>query len=232
MKALAPLIILLASTLLPGCSYIKNWFPDKEKDYQYTVEIPELVLPDNLNAPLSPLIPRPAEIRPATPERMPNDATPSTATSQSSENSIIAPTEAPPSTQTETAQHITASIDKTSTQEPILRLNVRFNTAWRALDKALSRHSFEVTQRNKAEKNLTIHYDPTEKKLEDGSFWNELTFIFHGFGSDEHTYVLQLSEILEQTQIQVLNDQKQAVTDEDAVHLLHQLQHSIASDTP
>ena len=65
MKTLSPVIILLATTLLPGCSYIKSWFPDKEKDYQYTVEIPELVLPDTLTGPLSPITPNPADMRPA-----------------------------------------------------------------------------------------------------------------------------------------------------------------------
>ena len=230
MKTLSPVIILLATTLLPGCSYIKSWFPDKEKDYQYTVEIPELVLPDTLTAPLSPITPNPADMRPATPEQMPNAAPPTAP--QASAQPIITPAEVSPAAPAETPTHTTANFEKTTTQEPILRLNVRFDAAWRALDKALSRHSFEVTQCNKAEKNLIIHYDPNEKKLEDGSFWDELSFIFQGFNSNEHTYILQLSETLEHTQIQVLNEQKQAVTDDNAVHLLHQLQHSIASDTP
>jgi outer membrane protein assembly factor BamC len=33
---------------LTACGYIKSLFPDKEKDYQYTTEIPELVLPADL----------------------------------------------------------------------------------------------------------------------------------------------------------------------------------------
>ena len=31
-----------------ACSYIKSLFPDKEKDYQFTTEIPPLVLPTDL----------------------------------------------------------------------------------------------------------------------------------------------------------------------------------------
>lgn len=39
----------MAATLnLSACSYIQSLFPDKEKDYQYTTEIPPLVLPNDL----------------------------------------------------------------------------------------------------------------------------------------------------------------------------------------
>ena len=33
---------------MSACTYIKSLFPDKEKDYQYTTEIPPLILPDDL----------------------------------------------------------------------------------------------------------------------------------------------------------------------------------------
>lgn len=42
------LVIAVAAVLLSACSYIQGWFPDKEKDYQYTTEIPPLVIPSDL----------------------------------------------------------------------------------------------------------------------------------------------------------------------------------------
>jgi len=45
------LLLITAATLnLSACGYIQSLFPDKEKDYQYTTEIPPLVLPDDLKA--------------------------------------------------------------------------------------------------------------------------------------------------------------------------------------
>jgi len=43
-------LFMMATLLLtlPACSYIKSMFPDKEKDYQYTTEIPPLILPNDL----------------------------------------------------------------------------------------------------------------------------------------------------------------------------------------
>ncbi|MGR8953512.1 MAG: outer membrane protein assembly factor BamC [Gammaproteobacteria bacterium] len=44
-------VLITAVTLnLSACSYIQSLFPDKEKDYQYTTEIPPLVLPNDLKA--------------------------------------------------------------------------------------------------------------------------------------------------------------------------------------
>lgn len=51
MKKANSLIPVLSATVLlglTGCGYIKSLFPDKEKDYQYTTEIPELVIPAGL----------------------------------------------------------------------------------------------------------------------------------------------------------------------------------------
>lgn len=43
------LLITAATLNLSACGYIQSLFPDKERDYQYTTEIPALVLPSDLN---------------------------------------------------------------------------------------------------------------------------------------------------------------------------------------
>jgi outer membrane protein assembly factor BamC len=44
------LLLITAATLnLSACGYIQSLFPDKEKDYQFTTEIPPLVLPQDLS---------------------------------------------------------------------------------------------------------------------------------------------------------------------------------------
>jgi outer membrane protein assembly factor BamC len=44
------LLPVMAATLnLSACSYIQSLFPDKEKEYQFTTEIPPLVLPQDLS---------------------------------------------------------------------------------------------------------------------------------------------------------------------------------------
>jgi len=48
-KLLSRFFILVMLMSLSGCSYVQSLFPDKERDYQFTTEIPSLVLPPDLN---------------------------------------------------------------------------------------------------------------------------------------------------------------------------------------
>jgi len=52
---------------LSACSYVKSLFPDKEKDYQYTTEIPPLILPDDLKKNQIPDVPTSASSTPSSP---------------------------------------------------------------------------------------------------------------------------------------------------------------------
>lgn len=48
-RPVLPVILAAAFVHLSACSYIQGLFPDKEKDYQYTTEIPPLVVPPQLS---------------------------------------------------------------------------------------------------------------------------------------------------------------------------------------
>jgi len=105
-----------------------------------------------------------------------------------------------------------------------------FDAAWRVVDKALSRKSIEVTNRDKQTKLFSLRYDPNEKKLEDGSLWDEALFIFSGFQNDEKALILKLSDIDQQTQVEVLDKDQQPTTDPVALTLLKALLETIKTD--
>ncbi|MDD5273726.1 MAG: outer membrane protein assembly factor BamC [Methylovulum sp.] len=243
-KIVLPLITFLALNLLTGCGYVKSLFPDKEKDYQYTTEIPALVLPPDLRKDDSlKLVTRPeqpviAEQPEATPLNVP-----------AVEQSMQAPTAAPippkevepiaidTPTATDTAgstppkhELIPVALVKSATGENILRLSVPFENAWRAIDKALSRKSIEVTDRNKAEQQFTLNYDPDEKALEDHSFWHETLFMFRGFQNNDQAFTVKLMANGEKTDVLVLDKEHKPATDASALSLLKLLQNTIQSD--
>ena len=51
------LIAVAMLSMLSACTYVKSLFPDKEKDYQYTTEIPPMILPADLKANYVPSLP-------------------------------------------------------------------------------------------------------------------------------------------------------------------------------
>jgi outer membrane protein assembly factor BamC len=111
-----------------------------------------------------------------------------------------------------------------------LRINVPFTKAWRIVNKALSRKSIEVTGRDQEAGLFTVQYEPDEKKIEDGSYWDEVVFMFKGIQSYEKTYLLKLEKNNQYTDILVVDEGQQLLSDAASVKLLTLLQETIKAD--
>ncbi len=217
---------------LSACSTIKEAFPDKEKDYQFTTEIPRLIIPGDLaNGKASSASPA------STPNTAATTATPPEEESKPEESE--SKTAASENTNTDTPDNeqppidpksITADMLESSNHISYLRINTPFSIAWRVVSKALSRQSIEVNERNEADKTFTVQYDPDEKPVEDGGYMNEINFMLHGFLGNEKEYLLKLVETNKQTDVVVLNSEQKPSTDEGSLKLLKVLQQSIKAN--
>jgi outer membrane protein assembly factor BamC len=204
------LIIATALFNLSACGYIKSLFPDKEKDYQYTTEIPPLIWPNDLRHNSTPAHPA-ATIAPPVAASAP---------AASSENEPAIPDTA-----------IKVEQVKADDGASHLRVNVPFIQAWRMVGKALNRKSIEVTERNQDARQFTIEYDPGEHaQAEDGSIWDEVTFMFGGIQGNEKTYRLKLTETHQQTDIVVVDEDQKPLADADSVKLLNLLETTLKAD--
>jgi outer membrane protein assembly factor BamC len=111
-----------------------------------------------------------------------------------------------------------------------LRMNVPFIRAWRIVNKALSRKSIEVTERDQEAKLITVQYDPDEQKVEDESYWDEVVFMFKGIQSNEKTFLLKLEENNQQTDIVVVDEDQQLLSDAASFKLLTLVEETIKAD--
>jgi len=242
------LLIIAATALLnvSGCSYVKTLFPDKEKDYQYTTEIPPLILPEDLK---KSHIPSLSTVTPTAPPLITDaDAVVPTTTVNATTEEPAA-TATAPATATATATNespapvgtaetepaipntaITVERIKATEAENRLRINVPFINAWRMVNKALSRKAIEVTERNQDAKQITVQYDPDEQTPKDESLWDEAMFMFRGIQSNEQTYLLKLEENNQQTDITVTDKDQQLLSDAASVKLLTLLENTIKAD--
>jgi len=213
---------------LSACSSIKEMFPDKEKDYQFTTEIPKLIIPADLaNG---------------------STLTPSANTSARTQNTDST-TAASEEADKKPAEESTAAADSTADEQPLidpksitvdllessnkigyLRLNVPFTTAWRVVSKGLSRKSIEVNERNQSDKIFTVQYDPDEKPVEDGTYLDEINFMLHGFQANDKEYKLKLVETNQQTDVVILDGEQKPASDEGGLKLLKVLQQSIKAN--
>jgi outer membrane protein assembly factor BamC len=211
---------------LSACSYIKNLFPDKEKDYQFTTEIPPLVLPTDLAA---------DSLANTLPVAKPAQA--STEKAKTTLSALVAEmANAQPTTpETETASEIERKLiqielvdaDQGSKR---LRIGAPSTRAWRMVGKALSRKSIEVTNRNQEEGLFHVQYDPNKQEVEDGSILDEVRFFFKGLEITEQEYVVKLVENNQQTDVVVLDKEQKPVADAGSLSLLMLLHDTIKSD--
>jgi outer membrane protein assembly factor BamC len=229
-----PTLTLLILTQLAGCSYVKSLFPDKEKDYQYTAEIPALSLPDDLKKPPSAALAgsASAENKPTAPDSgiAPNE-NPAAETDANSTTENQAPAE-PVIETIEKQEKIAVELIKYDDGENRLRLSVEKPRAWRLINKALSRRSIEVTNRNQDDGFFVVQYDPAEEKVEDGSLWDEAVFMLRGFQYNEQEFVLKLEAYEHSTEVAILDKDQQPLPEDESggLKLLSLLQNTINLD--
>jgi outer membrane protein assembly factor BamC len=225
---------------LSACSYIKSLFPDKEKDYQYTIEIPPLILPADLkksqipgatrSAPSAPPLSADATMQPVAVNTPVQEAASAAPVIKEPAATPLAPAASPESEAGIPDTAITVERINNDKGENRLQINVPFTRAWRIVNKALSRKSIEVTERNQEARLITVQYDPDEQQVEDGSYWDELKFMFRGIQSNEKTYLLKLEENNQQTVIVVIDEEQQVLSDAASVKLLTVLEETIKAD--
>lgn len=222
-KLLSRFFILVMLMFLSACSYVQSLFPDKERDYQFTTEIPSLVLPPDLN--------RSANAAAAAP--VPAKVPVAEVVADGAATAEVAPTnepaEAEPSVDQKTIQ---VELVKSEQGENRLRIGAPLAQAWRIVGKALSRKSIEVTQRLQAENSFVVQYNPNEEKVEDDSIWDELKFMFGGFEPGDKEYIVELQDIDEQvTEVLVTDKEKQSSAgDGVGLSLLTLIKDTIKSD--
>lgn len=242
------LLIAWVNIFLSGCSYLESYFPDKERDYQYTTEIPMLDWPAELrkNQPENSSQPAEAKSAPETGNSREADSFLPNDYSFGSKDPAAAETgEQPPGDQAETAEpaqvrvsesddrNIVASVEilKYDDGESRLRLGAGFAKAWRVVNKSLSRNSIEVTGRNHDQGLITVQYDPEEKQYRDDSFMDEINFFFNGIGAQDETYWLKLEEHDQLTDVIVLSEEHlPMLNSEAALRLLKLMADTIKAD--
>jgi outer membrane protein assembly factor BamC len=213
MKTKIGTLIVIAVILanVPACSTIKNLFPDKEKDYQFTTEIPPLTLPADLGENSILNTPVAAPVAEAAEDVAPADE----------------PVETEPVVERKLIQVDLVKSDEGASR---LRIDAPLAGAWRMVGKALSRNSIEVTSRNQEEGLLHVQYDPDVQKVEDGSLWDEIAFVFRGFKIGEKEYVLKLAGNKQQTEVMVMDTEHKPLTEGPGLKLLTLLHDTIKAD--
>jgi len=218
---------MVAAILLTGlsaCSTIKSWFPDKERDYQFTTEIPELQVPEDLkHKGLASLPPRPAAQSSASAEV----EGVSRYASQTEEPVNASDTPAEPDSSTAAqGNEVSASSSGSS-----LQIDQSKTQATRMVGRALSRKKLEVVERNIDKSYFYVKFDPNAVEAKDESIWDELNFLFGDDPSQEQEYRISVQQIGPQlSQVIVQDTEEKTLSNKTANVLLELIAEAINED--
>jgi outer membrane protein assembly factor BamC len=196
---------------ISGCSTLQSWFPDKEKDYQFTTELPPLVIPNDLvqkiSVPAKKITPIANSIEATTPKKL------ATKKLESVIEKIAAVENRPTLTDAETELNRNEiQVSLTHENAPTLNLNVPLVRAWRIVGKALSRSGIEVTNRGQDSGQIYIQFVEAKQQPEK-SLWDNTISVFNPFSENEQSYILQFHEANLKTSVTVLTPELQTIND-------------------
>ncbi len=222
-KKIARSVSLLILLNLSACGAIKSFFPDKSKDYQLITEIPVLVVPADLSSNAI----HDSEIDVSSiPVYRNQSVAPDFEETDSSSIADENVTEESP----EPKETIYVDLVEFSGGVTRIRIEDTIERNWRTVGKALSRHSIEITARDELDRIYFVQYDPDFKKVEDGSLWDEVLFIFGSDPAQEKEFRVRLVENGSLTEVIVLDKNDKPLSKGPGLKLLRLLFESIKED--
>lgn len=216
MKAISVNIAIITVLLLnlSGCSTIKGYFPDKEKDYQLSSELPALKIPADISS-------KGLTKKHVT---MPVEDTESETVVVMGEM-LKAPPVAAGSTQTistesQKREPTRVELVKFSNGETRLQINKSVAMSWRMIGKALTGKGIEITARDQANGEFSVQYDPNETDFKDEDFLDELDFVFDKNHSQEKPFHIKILSRDKIAEVVVLDGQGKLLSDGSGLSLL------------
>jgi outer membrane protein assembly factor BamC len=227
MKPIANLaLITVASLNLCACSFLGGYFPNKEKDYQFSTELPPLTIPaEILNKSL--------EKKPAV-KQLPEDTETVAVIGEVVKAAPVpAGTVTPPAVVTEPqkAEKTHVELIKFVDGDTRLQINKPVAITWRLVGKALTRKGLEITARDQANAEFTVQYDPNASSYKDESLLDEFNFVFSPDQNQEKPHHIKLLAHDKLTELVVLNEKGIPLADGSGLSLLKLLLTTMESDS-
>ena len=217
------LLILLS---ISACSSVKEFFPDKHKDYQFISEIPELTVPSDLSDEAIQNEPKRDDDMPVSQQTEIENELPDSDGVESPEDEENSEKEK----EKEKEKAIYVDLLEFSGGATRIRIEDTLDQTWRTVGKAISHHSIEITERNELESMYAVQYDAEFEKIEDGSMWNEVLFIFGSDPAQEKEFKIKLVENGSLVEVIVLDSNDVPLSKGPGLKLLRLLYETIKED--
>lgn len=211
---------------LSACSFITGLFPDKQKQYRYSSNIPELEIPPDLSS--STIEGAKGGGGASAHGRGMAADTEGTARSGNGGDEEEIPKPKPPQAtkkraQTDKSAAARATLAQNAQDVPLIEIGEPFPEAWNDVNRALGRMEVEVTDQNRSDGVYYVIYGGDTRKHEDGGFWQDMKSLFSSAPANGDEYRIKIEEKADSTDIYVLDRDGKAVTQGAGFELLKRL---------
>ena len=229
-------------TALPACSYMASLFPDKQKQYRYSSEIPELEIPPDLTSSTIEGA-RQAKPGPAAEEestsadsgRAGGEEETGTTDSEKArgEEAPIESSSPPAKEKPDKSSSPATTLAQGTDDVPLIEIEEPFAEAWNDTSRALGRLELEISDQNRSDGVFYVRYGGDVKKYKDRGIMGDLVELFTGEGDKTQEFRIKLEEKGGFTNIYVLDQTGKAVSEGLGFDLLKRLNEKLqALDKP
>ena len=210
---------------LTACSFVADLFPDKQKQYRYSSELPPLEIPPDLS---SSTIDEAQESKSSEGDESRTNGEAAPSGMEESETRTDTDSAADKSEQPKAKASVpVATLAQSSDDVPLIEVEAPFAETWNDVSRAVGRLELEVSDQNQSEGTFFVYYGGDAKKPEDGGLWQSITSVFTGGGDKGLEFRIKLVDKGETTHVWVLNSEGKAVSEGKGVELLKRLHETL-----
>lgn len=240
--------LMLAVVMVPGlsaCSALSALFPDKQKQYQYSTEIPPLEIPPDLIA---------STIQGARQQRNANQSAPplqdqesldslAVTSPPSSVGSSLPPIDPESVTTPRKERNMPTSRDEASATEvrsshyvlaessdgtPLIEIDESYPSAWNTVGRAIGRLKLEINDQNRSDGIYYVYFGEHDTPpSEDHGLLSELFSYLKGKSAHSKEYRIKVEESGKITYVLVVDDKNHPQTEGEGLTLLQRLHHAL-----
>lgn len=219
-------LILGLATSLSACGFVTGLFPDKQKQYRYSSDIPELEIPPDLTAStIEGARQKSSTARPGMMDRESADF--GGAGGEPPAEPVAPPAVEKPAG--EPSAGAPTTLAQGADDVPLIEIEEPFAEAWNDVSRALGRLQIEVSDQNRSDGLFYVYYGGDTQKYEDRGLLADLAGLFTGGGSEAQEYRVKVEEKGAFTNVYVLDQSDKPVTEGAGFDLLKRLNETLQS---
>lgn len=224
---------------LAGCGFLSSLFPDKQKQYQYSTEIPPLEIPPELSAAtiqgarLSRKAGREAGLDDVTSVDKPFDGAVVAGLPPLSPEMARATRDAQ-NLEPETLERPVSGryvLAESSDGTPLIEIGEPYPVAWNSVGRVLGRLKLKISDQNRSDGLYYVYPDEVAGSPDEPGVWSGLLGFITGKPVHGQEYRIRLEERGKMTYVMVVNDKNQPLTEGEGLELLKRL-HEGLQKTP